>query len=290
MSTATTFLQCLADLEEDLKPETYDSGRAIVEIDTPDGPDQLVLDPGRIEPQLFAKFFQVVDRFAEQPGAGAVQLTVRLGASRYDAEASVAGMDGPVVLQFADGSTMPLGREIVRVVDEDVGVSDAVEFVTRTEDTAHVGSLGWETAAESDAAADWPVVGAQHLGTGTLFPKGEVRLKVVYVDSDEQLAEPFTVDQYASIEGILGWLWEAAAGDKLTDGQQAQIRAIAQLIEDERRDTVPNETKREVMVRFVRRGLKYIVREMPKDFLALAKLNEILNDAGWIETARDVLR
>jgi hypothetical protein len=101
------------------------------------------------------------------------------------------------------------------------------------------------------------------------------------VDVGGALLEPVTDREFGQIETLLQHLWDAAANESLTAGQEAQILAIAQLIEDQHRDTTPGETERWKLVGVVRGGLRYLAKEAPKDVLAWWKIAELLAEVNW---------
>ena len=101
------------------------------------------------------------------------------------------------------------------------------------------------------------------------------------VDIGVALLEPVTDREYGQIEKLLQYLWEAAAAESLTAAQEAQILAIAQLIEEQHRDTTPGETERWKLVGVVRGGLRYLAKEAPKDALAWWKIAELMAEVNW---------
>lgn len=101
------------------------------------------------------------------------------------------------------------------------------------------------------------------------------------VDIGVALLEPITDREYGQIERVLQVLWDAAATESLTAAQEAQILAIARLIEDQHRDTTPGRTERWKLVGPLRAGLRYLSKELPKDALAWWKLTELLIEIDW---------
>jgi len=101
------------------------------------------------------------------------------------------------------------------------------------------------------------------------------------VDVGVALLQPISEREYGQVERLLQHLWDAAANEALTASQEQQILAIAKLIEDQQRDTIPGETERWKLVGVVRGGLSYLAREAPKDILAWWKIGELLAEIDW---------
>jgi hypothetical protein len=105
------------------------------------------------------------------------------------------------------------------------------------------------------------------------------------LDVGVALLEPIGHAEYGGVEQLLGVLWEAAASDRLTEGQEAQIRAIAELIDREHRTTTPGEGQRWQLVGAVRAGLFHLTVTAPAAVVNWPKAVEILKGIRWSEIA-----
>lgn len=95
--------------------------------------------------------------------------------------------------------------------------------------------------------------------------------------------------EQANIERLVAVLLDAAATEILTEPQQLKILAIARLIETTRNETTPGATERWKLVGAVRAGLSYLRKDLPRDVLAWTKLQEILDENGWLDWMDGIL-
>ena len=100
-------------------------------------------------------------------------------------------------------------------------------------------------------------------------------------DAGLSLLEPISVEEIAGTEPILEELWRAIDHEELTVAQQAQIRAMAELLKAQQVEMIPGQTERWKLVGPMRLFLRYLVKEAPTDALAWWKLAELLTKINW---------
>ena len=133
------------------------------------------------------------------------------------------------------------------------------------------------------------VFGLDDLEDATSFAMGEVtrpsdegaQSAGGALDAGLSLLEPISVEEIAGIEPILDELWRAIYHEELTEAQQAQIRAMAELLKAQQIEMVPGQSERWKLVGPLRLFLRYLVKEAPKDALAWWKLVELLTKINW---------
>ena len=103
----------------------------------------------------------------------------------------------------------------------------------------------------------------------------------VVQDSDLSLLEPISAEEIAGIEPILEELWQAVHSRELTEAQQVQIRAMAELLKAQQMEMIPGQTERWKLVGPLRLVLRYLVKEAPRDALAWWKIIELLDKINW---------
>ena len=103
------------------------------------------------------------------------------------------------------------------------------------------------------------------------------------VDFGIALLEPITPTEYGLVERLLAVLWHEAENGNLTDAQERQILAIAAMIEAQHRDAEPGQTPRWKMIGALGSGLRYLMKELPKDALAWWKIHDLVAEAGWTD-------
>lgn len=101
------------------------------------------------------------------------------------------------------------------------------------------------------------------------------------LDLGMYLLKPITAEETSSVEVLLGLLWDAAGSASLTAGQEAQVMAIAAMIQLQQRESVPGETERQRLVGAVRSGLWYLWHELPNDVLPWAAVITLLTRIQW---------
>ena len=107
----------------------------------------------------------------------------------------------------------------------------------------------------------------------------------VALDTGSALLEPITLKEFRGTESILSELWQAIDNDELSETQQHQIIAMAQLLESGRDATTPNGTERWILVALFRSVFTYLLEHFPQIASLWVKLEEILNEIGWMVTA-----
>ena len=100
-------------------------------------------------------------------------------------------------------------------------------------------------------------------------------------DAGPALLEPISAEEIAGTEPILAELWRAIDNDELTDGQRAQIQAMAELLKAQRIEMIPGQTERWKLVGPMRSVLRYLMKEAPRDVLAWWKVAELLAKINW---------
>ena len=100
-------------------------------------------------------------------------------------------------------------------------------------------------------------------------------------DAGLSLLQPISVEEIAGTEPILEELWRAIHHEELTEAQQAQIRAMAELLKAQHMEMVPGQTARWKLVGPMRLFLRYLAKEAPRDALAWWKLVELLTKINW---------
>lgn len=107
------------------------------------------------------------------------------------------------------------------------------------------------------------------------------------LDEGLALLAPVTQREYATVESILAVLWKAADHEALTDGQQAQIRALANLVSSEHRSIEPGTTQRWRLVGVVRGALAHLARsDLPRNVLAWKEVVDLVTKVGWSQLAQ----
>lgn len=104
------------------------------------------------------------------------------------------------------------------------------------------------------------------------------------LDRGVALLEPIGLREFTGVESIIGKLYEAAGTGRLSEADERRILELAQLIEWQRRETVPDETPRWQLIGVVRTVLLRLAKEVPVAFAA----NEIalkLHEVGWHDLA-----
>ena len=100
-------------------------------------------------------------------------------------------------------------------------------------------------------------------------------------DSGLSLLEPISEEEIAGIEPILEELWQAVYCNELTEAQQVQIHAMAELLKAQQMEMIPGQTERWKLVGPLRSILRYLLKEAPRDALAWWKFIELLNKINW---------
>lgn len=100
-------------------------------------------------------------------------------------------------------------------------------------------------------------------------------------DTGLSLLEPISIEEIAGIEPILEELWKAVYNEELTEAQQAQIRAMAELLKVQQVEMIPGQTERWKLVGPLISVLRYLIKEVPRDALAWWKFVEILTKINW---------
>ena len=108
------------------------------------------------------------------------------------------------------------------------------------------------------------------------------------MDAGVALLKPIGKKELATVEPILAQLWRALDAEWLTEPQQAQILAMAKLLEGQALDAIPGETERWKIVGPLRAILKYLAKELPRDALAWWKLIELLQQIEWVALASEL--
>lgn len=108
------------------------------------------------------------------------------------------------------------------------------------------------------------------------------------LDAGVALLKPIGKKELATVEPILAQLWRALDAEWLTEPQQAQILAMAKLLEGQALDAIPGETERWKIVGPLRAILKYLAKELPRDALAWWKLIELLQQIEWVALASEL--
>lgn len=87
---------------------------------------------------------------------------------------------------------------------------------------------------------------------------------------------------------LLGALWELAATSRLPPGLGRQIEALAELIEDERRETEVDTTPRYRLVALFRRGFKSFMStdDVLKNAVAMKIIVDTLTRIDWTTLAK----
>jgi hypothetical protein len=101
------------------------------------------------------------------------------------------------------------------------------------------------------------------------------------LDVGANLALPISVTEVATIEVVLLELWRAVDAERLTDGQQRQIMAMAEMIEAQRRATEPAVSEREGLVTTVKAALVYLRRDFPAEAIQWSAVIALLTNANW---------
>jgi hypothetical protein len=141
-----------------------------------------------------------------------------------------------------------------------------------------------------ELAVAYPEDGAAAL----LFPDGTSSTLDIHIfppglDQGPALMQPITIHEYASIERLLGLLWEAAARNDLSEGQVAQIEAIHALISRTHRETVADKSPRWKLVGVIGEGLKLLLLEGLSEVLG-AVFIDTLQQMGWLQTVAEARR
>lgn len=93
--------------------------------------------------------------------------------------------------------------------------------------------------------------------------------------------EPITVAEFTGIERLLVELERLVDAGDLTGREEQRVHAMSAFIRDAHSETEPGVTPRWRLVGPVRAALRYVVRDLPRDGLALIKFVELLGDIGW---------
>lgn len=109
------------------------------------------------------------------------------------------------------------------------------------------------------------------------------------VDMGPLLLEPITVHEIRGVERLLGELERAIERGSLSDFNERRIVAMADVIREAQIEAEPDDTPRWRVIGAVRNGLRYALKDLPRDGLALVKFVEILDDMGWTDAARNLL-
>lgn len=110
------------------------------------------------------------------------------------------------------------------------------------------------------------------------FPDGPL-------DQGAALLEPITAVELAGIERVLSVLEQQVRDGDLDQFIERRVLAIADIIRAERVAATPEVTERWVLVGPVRAALRYVLRDLPRDGLALVKFAEILAAINWHQLA-----
>jgi hypothetical protein len=101
------------------------------------------------------------------------------------------------------------------------------------------------------------------------------------LDIGPALLGAITVAELNGIERLLAELERLVEGSDLTALQEQRVHAMSAFIRDAQTETEPGVTPRWRLVGPVRAALRYVVRDLPRDGLALVKFVELLGDIGW---------
>lgn len=105
------------------------------------------------------------------------------------------------------------------------------------------------------------------------------------LDVGVKLLEPVTIEELRGVERILSVLEDAITNGTLSDFQERRILTIAEMIREARNDADADTTERWKLIGPIRTGLRYVIKDVPKDVLAWWKLSEILTEINWTELA-----
>ncbi len=177
---------------------------------------------------------------------------------------------GPAVQEAAEHSSLTYG-------DEYTGRLEALEL--------HVGDRHWEVWGGHHDEDEF--VHIQFEDDSTLeVPAGRMpQSPNPALDTGPPLLEPVTQTELAGIELVLAEVWRAIDNSSLTETQQYQIIAMAELLQREQQAAEPGRTERGGLVAVLRAVLRFILREHPDIVLAWGKIVELLDRIGWAAIA-----
>lgn len=101
------------------------------------------------------------------------------------------------------------------------------------------------------------------------------------LDTGLLLIEPLTTGEFQGIEGVLDWLRSQAETYRLTERQQEQILAIAEIIRTNQRLAEPGSTPRWKMIGLISGALFHLAEQFPESVLDWIELSEKLEKMGW---------
>lgn len=102
-----------------------------------------------------------------------------------------------------------------------------------------------------------------------------------YVDAGAALLAPVTDGELSQVEVILAVLQRAVESDELTELQQAQVVAMADMIRRRQQSAEPGTTQRHEVVGPIRGALLWAMVELPQGVVAWSQIIGALHRANW---------
>jgi hypothetical protein len=108
------------------------------------------------------------------------------------------------------------------------------------------------------------------------------------IDVGVALLEPVTAAELGQVEIILGLLQRTVDADELTELQQHQVLAMADMIRARQRASTPDQTPRHEIVGATRSALFWMV-DLPQGAVAWGLIINALTRVGWTDIANTLL-